>query len=1854
MAEEPKDAFTEYLKSRQTDTPIGMRFSGANPGVKSSTTGGEANRGWLAEIVDVLNRGVYLGTETVKAALDLPDDVDRIQRQFATGQTGAAWKDIGSTYLKNLSAPYRGLLTKDPENRETYEGTIERISDVANRNNPDYVDVPDNVDPIGKASLGLALDIFADPLTWIPGVGVAKVATRGTSAAVKAADDVADAARGVQKVPEATQLPALNGIERLSVDNPSVVNQIVKATERAPAVPTRQADEVVQARKQAAESNALQKVSESAGLPAAPATAVAKVADGVDTLPAATLSKKLEETLASPLAGADTAGDVLSALRKQITNKTVKMPDGKRVKLRGGIASLMKTLTEPPKKKFSGKAMSGPQFEKFVNAQIENPGIANVPLAQLFPKVNLAISGGGTSQRIAPTLGGAVNQFNKAADTPAGQFLKRQIFDQIIEPLYKRVVAAQKAGREVDLLARDITPTSALSSVTEASRASILMQNLKNLDEATKTRALALFGEEFFADISNMSLNQLDEFLDSTDILLRETGAIDDLSLFSQSGAMSAYRELFDLDKALYGAAKADVEQRFIDARTTTPESLNKQLDEISNNPNVRNDAIEILTAVGYPIIRRPGQEDQLVDAMMNVLQTAVPKAAKPKFSDKYRSGTGGYAHITDEGVARTDDVFGYGKGIVPNVANTHFQYSLWGSIGTETNKLFFGKDALDIFRGPGMVGDKVAAEKERFQLAVMRLAEKFFEEKGVPLNFDLRLVEGLSPEIKSLKLTQAYDLVKKNMKVLDDSLGERFMRLLFFNGKTGVATTKFMDAIVSATSGGTADDVLSILTSAERRNIPRVEEGTAAGLEKAGGPIPNWLSSADEVFGRFGTQTGLPKNAKKVAGLKNTWEVPATGIRYQKQVSEKGRVTYQVLWSNRVAAQKLADGIMASTDDLAKAAAVNAKAYAQRGIAEGEAISEASAKIIYDIVSDPTRLAEGIKVAAYSGAVVKDVAKSVGNVTALGAQIGNAKTTLAIGKGVKQNTVNATRKAAAVEKQDAKAKTKAMNEGLEQTEEFVKAVDAESARLLDQLAASGQRIEDPAVLRMVEATQARAATHANNKLQAIVDGAYATIKTNILKALNPLNTFFNPRKGMRAEDQLWISELLHGKENKIGYLYDEYLIPINQLGKEYNGFVDDSTTILQQAYNNIKNGVQGTGLVGEAQTKLAAFMARMFDVSGQPENAVLGNIFLRNMTGIERVNEVLARNDVLRTTAEGIVRSPDEYFDLAKAAEDAAAAAGGKPIQQEDIMRALADQWKTWDVQDPVYFMDKMYRSAIQLVGEVSYMNDFIRQADALGFVSTKPYKNYVALGPESAYSMAKHLPETVYVDPEILDAFVAVDKFVNMNTGLGFGALDPLANAIDEVTYAMKYAMTQPRFGHHIRNFFGSITMTGMAQGARHFIRAHKDSWKLLNRSGYFKSGSIYENEFDVLRALNVYDEPIRATKSNAQSADDILYKSEKTGRSVTYGEMEEAVKRLGILPKARSAEVLAKQLGVSRDFETGSKIGTFTEKFLAGASLGVASRGGRLEQFWTRLSEGQDQLNRLHHFMQYVYQSLDGQAMTRSFGKTIKPKELEDAFSFAAERVNKFHPSIMTLTELERMYPRRLFPFYNWNKGAVHALAETLFMHPGRVNLPNKISYNIGVATGVDPNSMYDPFPNDQPFPSFMVEELQGPQFMLDGRYYGVRPGVAQWDILNQFGASDSAFDAPREAFADSLSPIFKLPLEGLMGTRLSTKSPITDVSDYIDQSIPGVNYISAFTGYSVTGSLADIPRGYGPQQKAKFESGDRGPGDSAISVLNWLTGFGVTDFSRPDYIGLARIEEQQRRAEELERQRREQSR
>ena len=106
---------------------------------------------------------------------------------------------------------------------------------------------------------------------------------------------------------------------------------------------------------------------------------------------------------------------------------------------------------------------------------------------------------------------------------------------------------------------------------------------------------------------------------------------------------------------------------------------------------------------------------------------------------------------------------------------------------------------------------------------------------------------------------------------------------------------------------------------------------------------------------------------------------------------------------------------------------------------------------------------------------------------------------------------------------------------------------------------------------------------------------------------------------------------------------------------------------------------------------------------------------------------------------------------------------------------------------------------------------------------------------------------------------------------------------------------------------------------------------------------------------------------------------------------------------------------------------------------------------------------------------------------------------------------------------------------------------------------------------------------------------------------------------------------------VSPFIRTPFELATGVNAGTGADINDYSDYIDSQTPILAPLSRMTGNSVTGSLANMFQGKGLDPQYQIYRGNKDQGSStAVALLNYLTGAGITPMSQPNQINYAEIE------------------
>jgi hypothetical protein len=1801
MAEQPSssDKFSEYVNLYYSQLTGGQRQPSGEPTPFPDLPAPKQKLGFLGRTVDILSRPMRILSNPAMKLVESAERSDKVRELRLSGDTEAATKESLSILGSLVASPFTGFFSDDPSNKPYWSDIVEKFSDVTNRNDPNYVDVANNVDPKLKGALGFVGDVVLDPLWLVPGgwgLKAAKEAGRGTEAitgAVKAADVPGAVARGA--IPEAAMLPSMSGARNLGVAD-SVLSRtaptfdlIVDGKAVPQKFPTKAAAEefleTIKARSKRplVNEDAVPKVFRgSRGYKIQPTS---KAAATADVFPAAQAAQKVSDDLLENAAkgGATSSESVIKSLREIIDAKTVTV-GGKTQPLRGELNSFFESLSKvtsaPAKAAKPGKPKS---FDKWLPNLKADTTLAKTRVQ--IPNIPELFNPFGSSA----TLGNILDVFTKTKDAT----VRQAINDRLLRPAYERYAAGLKSAKDVDLIGNATTPTARIQEAAEASVAATIVRNLKNLDDAERARGAALLGDDLFADLQRFDPQGMSRFLDEIDVVLKNTGAIDAAGAIGSQTFLGRTLSLFASDDVLRRAAEAQLARNIDDIPNVTPESLVADVERVSQSADMSDFIRNVIAALDIE-----GNQTARINAIQDAMSEVLPDVIRAKLDPKYQKRV--YKYRRGQAL-KTEQEFAKGRAVVPKAPNTGFQAEIAKDFEILMAKNYAkgSKNFLGQPNGSTFQGAKLIAEKQRNFIIAMAMAEELLKRQGLALTFNLNGVN------HKMTLSESYRIVLEGME------NSRSLSAASFNAFSPVTAKKtsakelfdgtlphgvFANAVAAKMAGGSIDDITAELI---------------AKVSAASVPIVNGLADA-------------AKAGRSIKYGKAT--IPATKM-----------------------IEDIAKGIDSAGPALNNAAVRNAEEYAARGLVEGKQLSAEAAEMIVDTLRSPLQTAAQIRLLKDPTVVVDDIAGVVPT-TELGQTIAKGIVSTGVGPEVSKAADLVDNIVTASAKGDAKAVANAQAALGKNASESAERIMDDAARVVDDL----RNGRNPYAREYFDDIVDEFDISAVRPHDRVATEGRSAVTAMALKIIDPTQRFFDAKHGMHTKELLWGSRLFFGSGNKMALLSKPFITSLKNLMrvKEYSDPVvpGGNVKVLEQAFKNVQSGTRSAegSVLRKAEDDIRPLMSRFFDQTDDMQNVLLGNAFFRTGAGREAFNDVFEYNAVLGKSGGAAKLPPNGFFfdqDLAfkSAAErlvrrnEELVAAGKKPGRtaptQEEITGELLNQWKTWDVEDPIGFMYAVNRAMVQLSSEVSFITQFKQKAIELGLGGNRAQTGFVKIVADGDSRYGKLLgDEPFYMSRDVAEMFQAIDNFAKSTKQFegGFGKLT--RTVIDPLTDTWKYAITLPRPGHHIRNMVGDITLTYLAEGIVGATAASTKAWQLMSFRGSYP-------DIDIAKALTrngITDVP----KSNT------VISTGQLGSFTTQDIFEKLLLDKGILIPARQREGLLNRqnftndAGLLDDDLISNRLSRVAET-AAGVVNPLAIRGGKIEDTVLSIAEGRDTYIRIQHAMQMLEKAQKGMKLTRGYGTVVDPKKMttDELFDVIAERVSKYHPDMATLSIQEKKYLRRIMPFYHWNRGAIQAVSETLLMNPGRVVALNKASYNIAVAAGINPDSLYDPFPDDQLFPSFLRDQMEGPLFEADGRYFGVRPGIATFDVMNQFASGN-----PIDTVLDNGNPLFKIPIELLTGTRLGTQSRIRDYSDYIDSNIPGLNYVANISGQSVTGSFYSLLTGGGFDPQYQFELGNKDSRDQIISAVNWLTGIGLTDYSRPSYIRFAEIEQQQERREQ----------
>jgi hypothetical protein len=1675
--------------------------------------------GVLGRTIDILSRPLRLVSNPVMQALELPFKLDDIKARESSGEIVPTTEKLG-TYLNALPpiAAFKGFVSDKPENKPYWSDIIEQASDTFNKNDPNYVDIEDNVNPVVKGVAGFVGDVALDPLTWVPAAWIAK----GIQATGRGAKAVKGATKGLTG---ASSKVAAEGAETL-----------VKAA---------------------------------------------------DNIPVAQGAQKATSTIADALKAGDVPESAfVSGLRQAINEPrfgAAKNAPFLTTKVSETLAKLQKSLDVdvPTGIPVPGKAISRDEWDQsFTEALVSSPEFAQ---EITFTPVTY----------YGKTYDNAYDVLVDLSDKRFDGFIKKfgdEIREQL-DPRFTQFVEGVAKDKRVDILGR-------LPERRVVSGATAAVMRLANLAQKELDNAEAVLGKPLLGALRQMDEARFAEFLDNIQPVLERTGVVESLGVIKAGSAENKLLNRFNISKPQYDAAVRDMEHRIgLLATGALPKAIDDAIDGLRDDAAFNQYVDAMVDQLASPnrafSYNAEGVREDIVTGIIQSLRKSLSKfdekALKKDFPWlEWRSGVL---------VAKSAEELGAGTAIITNKYETFAQSNAWGSLSEYWTKLIAGVPKLDASgnwlkgeRGELLFEELPAAYAQRIRkneiegalgferaniiedlvLNSSRIGDDFLSAKGLVITMDLPTSAGRVTKV--VRYNDVYQVLRNTMT----NNQYRWLQLTHFNASSNVARDAFQDAFVTMMNGGSRDEMLEVI----RRGTTRW----------SGKPNTNKLTpNQDGTFRKikFGFAPG--------SGVRQPLDEGMTWVA--KRDENNKIVGYWAEWDMGVAAERLVDNMLANRRVFDEIIDIRESLYKARGVLDFEAIAPDVARSLLNMFTNPSRQGEGILAVDNVGKMINDYVKGID-----ASELGAAYSALAIQTAIP----SAVRRAAQAAEDIAQAaRTGNPEDVYKARQKAARGDQEEAAKLKKEAEEAAQEVLDNPDNFSYEDVQAATVVIESKNIAENVPGlpGGSPVGIGFWRILNP----FNGKYRMDTANHITPYNEFIGmgvRSRRFGKAIATKMERLNQYGLSPDG----KTGYLEVAMKSIQSGTKlddiTDPILKAAQADVEDLLAGIVNLTGDLRQTIISTSFGRAGATIPKLQNLLRRHAVL-----GRGKS-DDLIDLGRVSADA------ERLGVDELTAAL-EQWRTWDITNTRQFLAGMNAAMFDIANEAAFIDNFFTYfaRPDIGFATTKAAtaveKGFVRVTSEGYSHFGDMLPNNFYLAPEAAEILQAMDQSLRTTKALTSPFGEFLMKVLDPITQTWKYTVTVIRPGHHIRNEIGSQSMRFFHLGTFGFAKAERLAYQVLGmRKNY--------DGVDILKG-------IQANGDTAMMGGEtvVSFKFGNKTEKLDANQVHELLERY-LFDTGAVVEDLFENIGTqnfAKIVERAGAIGTF----------GLGTRGGRLERTAFGVSEFVEHKARAAHFIQALIQMSEGKTITRGIGLVSKPKNLNEAIQFAIEAAAKYHPNASTLSPYEMRYGRRTFPFYSWVKQAAMALVESSVMHPARTWLAiPKASYNMAIAAGLDPNSLGDPFPTDQLFPSYLREDMLGPQLELGGRYLSINPGFASADVFNDLLAN------PIEGVVGMTNPAARIPLELLAGSRLGSQAPIRDLSDYIDSSIPGVNYASNITGRSIST--------LGIQEQAKVASGAKTSFDQYLSAFNWFTGLGVRNLSRPDFINYAEIEERNRVAQE----------
>lgn len=557
----------------------------------------------------------------------------------------------------------------------------------------------------------------------------------------------------------------------------------------------------------------------------------------------------------------------------------------------------------------------------------------------------------------------------------------------------------------------------------------------------------------------------------------------------------------------------------------------------------------------------------------------------------------------------------------------------------------------------------------------------------------------------------------------------------------------------------------------------------------------------------------------------------------------------------------------------------------------------------------------------------------------------------------------------------------------------------------------------------------------------------------------------------------------------------------------------------------------------------------------------------------------------------------------------------------------------------DPFDVLTRLTHAVQFAATEKNFVDSFASQfsAKAMGLSPEEAVKRgWVSIqgvvgpgGTDLTYMLPKAIDGGLF-PPNIAAEFISLNK--EWNKLYSSGKMPKVLRAAMEIQGLFKATQTIWRLGHHVANAQGD-SITAMIAGTRN--PAH---WGYgLQVAKYFMTEDIKatwgKNKLDFK-----FDSLLQGWKNEGRVVE--VTKAGVKGPGIT------------IMRNGKQTTVPLNMEEIAREFEArGIVVGNIFQNDIQGLVDSIISdaAGGvnakKLRQIViSKVRQGTESLERGPGKFAAWYGNVPRAAHAMQIIQSRSWNSIEEALNAATAQVNKYHPTIQSLSAADRMAPRMMFTYYTWLRVAHNAMIDMYANHGAALMFPLKVQYNQAVGAGYEPNSFVDAWDPRTPAASYLRSSPYAPTSRDEaGNAMMYKRSVLPLDVIDNWGFYwDPSKGADANIIANfkeagttlgSMSSLAVQPvIEWVSGTDLKTgqESTVKDLPTLVDKFASNIGFSGLLKGLGA----------YTPQANKPGSGKELTPLQEKITRENWLFGQKGINVSDPKYIKGAQLEQKQR--------------